>query len=113
MLTDAHTHCTFSQYVPDHHPVFILVPCWAATLHVFLTFAQGFNYPPEAGYALEPHAGPCYYMLETLYANPRRDAFINDNSGLRLLYTDRLRTHDASILSIGIDPNWRHINPAW
>ncbi|XP_033223528.1 MOXD1 homolog 2 [Belonocnema kinseyi] len=73
--------------------------------------SEGFNYPPEAGYALDPHGGPRYYMLETLYANPRRDAFINDNSGLRLLYTDRLRIHDAGILSIGIDPNWRHIIP--
>jgi len=50
-------------------------------------------------------------MLETHYMNPQLDAFISDSSGLRLLYTDRLRLHDAGILSIGIDPNWRHIIP--
>lgn len=72
---------------------------------------QGFNYPPEAGYALNPYTGPRYYMLETHYTNPQLDAFISDSSGLRLLYTDRLRGHDAGILSVGIDPNWRHIIP--
>lgn len=74
-------------------------------------FSQGFNYPPEAGYALDPHTGPRYYMLETHYTNPQMDAFISDSSGLRLHYTDKLRTHDAGILSVGIDPNWRHIIP--
>lgn len=73
--------------------------------------SEGFNYPPEAGYALNPYTGPRYYMLETHYTNPQLDAFISDSSGLRLLYTDRLRGHDAGILSIGIDPNWRHIIP--
>ncbi|XP_012063629.1 PREDICTED: MOXD1 homolog 2 [Atta cephalotes] len=73
--------------------------------------SEGFNYPPEAGYALNPYAGPRYYMLETHYTNPQLDAFISDSSGLRLLYTDRLRGHDAGILSVGIDPNWRHIIP--
>ncbi|CAK9815881.1 MOXD1 homolog 2 [Anthophora quadrimaculata] len=72
--------------------------------------SEGFNYPPEAGYALHPH-GPRYYMLETHYVNPQMDAFISDSSGLRLHYTDRLRTHDAGILSVGIDPNWRHLIP--
>ncbi|KAG6798060.1 MOXD1 homolog 2 [Apis laboriosa] len=73
--------------------------------------SEGFNYPAEAGYALDPHTGPRYYMLETHYANPQMDAFISDSSGLRLHYTDKLRTHDAGILSVGIDPNWRHIIP--
>ena len=50
-------------------------------------------------------------MLETHYMNPQMDAFISDSSGLRLHYTDKLRTHDAGILSVGIDPNWRHIIP--
>ncbi|XP_003701320.2 DBH like monooxygenase olf413 [Megachile rotundata] len=73
--------------------------------------SEGFNYPPEAGYPLDPHSGPRFYMLETLYTNPQMDAFISDSSGLRLHYTDRLRTHNAGILSVGIDPNWRHIIP--
>ncbi|KYN19430.1 MOXD1 like protein 2 [Trachymyrmex cornetzi] len=37
---------------------------------------------------------------------------VQSTSGVsRLLYTDRLRGHDAGILSVGIDPNWRHIIP--
>lgn len=104
-------HIEFLPHAPDCRPVFALVPLSTAALYVSLNFAQGFNYPPEAGYALDPHTGPRFYMLETLYVNPRRDAFINDNSGLRFLHTEKLRTHDAGILSIGIDPNWRHIIP--
>ncbi|XP_076232558.1 DBH like monooxygenase olf413 isoform X2 [Calliopsis andreniformis] len=73
--------------------------------------SEGFNYPREAGYALDPQSGPHYYMLETHYTNPQMDSFVTDNSGLRLYYTDRLRMHDAGILSVGIDPNWRHIIP--
>ncbi|XP_063980293.1 MOXD1 homolog 2 [Diachasmimorpha longicaudata] len=73
--------------------------------------SEGFNYPPEAGYALDPESGPRYYMLETHYTNPLLDNFITDSSGLRLVYTNQLRTHDAGILSVGIDPNWRHIIP--
>lgn len=72
---------------------------------------QGFNYPAEAGYALDPYNGPRFYMFETHYSNPQLDAFVTDSSGLRLLYTDKLRTHDAGVLSVGIDPNWRHIIP--
>ncbi|OXU30637.1 hypothetical protein TSAR_003426, partial [Trichomalopsis sarcophagae] len=73
--------------------------------------SEGFNYPPEAGYALDPYNGPRFYMLETHYSNPQLDNFVTDNSGLKLLYTDKLRTHDAGVLSVGIDPNWRHIIP--
>ncbi|XP_014208598.1 MOXD1 homolog 2 [Copidosoma floridanum] len=73
--------------------------------------SEGFNYPAEAGYALNGYDGPRYYMLETHYSNPQLDSFVTDNSGLRLYHTDKLRTHDAGVLSIGIDPNWRHIIP--
>ncbi|XP_014221453.1 MOXD1 homolog 2 [Trichogramma pretiosum] len=73
--------------------------------------SEGFNYPPEAGYALDPYMGPRFYMLETHYSNPELDAFVTDSSGMRLTYTDKLRTHDAGVLSVGIDPNWRHIIP--
>uniref|UniRef100_A0A182M269 Copper type II ascorbate-dependent monooxygenase C-terminal domain-containing protein n=1 Tax=Anopheles culicifacies TaxID=139723 RepID=A0A182M269_9DIPT len=34
-----------------------------------------------------------------------------DNSGLKLFYTHKLRQHDAGVLSVGLDPNWRHIIP--
>jgi hypothetical protein len=93
------------------HAVLFLFTAGFCIIHRFLLRAQGFNYPPEAGYALNPYSGPHYFMLETHYTNPQLDAFISDSSGLRLLYTNRLRAHDAGILSIGIDPNWRHIIP--
>ncbi|XP_043495838.1 MOXD1 homolog 2 isoform X1 [Polistes fuscatus] len=76
---------------------------------------QGFNFPPEAGYALYPDNRSRYFMLETQYINPQQlvndNLEVSDSSGLRLYYTDQLRPHDAGILSIGIDPNWRHIIP--
>jgi Copper type II ascorbate-dependent monooxygenase, C-terminal domain len=34
-----------------------------------------------------------------------------DSSGLRLYYTSNVRRHDAGVLSIGVDPSWRHIIP--
>ncbi|KAL1374765.1 hypothetical protein pipiens_004828, partial [Culex pipiens pipiens] len=34
-----------------------------------------------------------------------------DNSGLKLYYTQTLRKFDAGVLSVGLDPNWRHIIP--
>ncbi|XP_053685794.1 MOXD1 homolog 2-like [Sabethes cyaneus] len=34
-----------------------------------------------------------------------------DNSGLKLYYTQTLRNFDAGVLSVGLDPNWRHIIP--
>ncbi|XP_065076570.1 MOXD1 homolog 2-like [Ochlerotatus camptorhynchus] len=34
-----------------------------------------------------------------------------DNSGLKLYYTQALRNFDAGVLSVGMDPNWRHIIP--
>lgn len=77
----------------------------------FFIASQGFNYPLEAGYPLDPIHGTRYFMLETHYSDIQLEATMNDNSGLRLFYTDRLRVHDAGILSIGIDPNWRHIIP--
>lgn len=31
--------------------------------------------------------------------------------GIRLYYTSKLRPNDASVLSVGLEPNWRHIIP--
>jgi hypothetical protein len=60
-----------------------------------------------------------FYMMETHYHNPYGDNMFDhqskqnavDSSGLRLYYTSVLRTYDAGVLSIGLDPNWRHIIP--
>ena len=55
--------------------------------------------------------------METNYNSFQEDIqFIDnkpmvDNSGLKFYYTTNLRKHDAGVLSVGIDPNWRHIIP--
>jgi hypothetical protein len=50
-------------------------------------------------------------MMETHYNNPAQDADVTDTSGIRVYYTASLRRHDAGVLSVGLDPNWRHIIP--
>lgn len=75
--------------------------------------SEGFSFPPEAGYPLEP-AMSRYYLLETHYASPTDGSLGSlDGSGLRLYYTPELRRYDAGVISIGMDPNWRHIIPPW
>lgn len=73
--------------------------------------SEGFSFPPEAGYPLEPQ-GSRYYLLETHYATPTDGSIGSlDGTGLRLYYTPELRRHDAGVISVGMDPNWRHIIP--
>lgn len=77
---------------------------------------QGFTFPLEAGYPLDTKQIK-YYLLETHYNNPENigDEMVQptmvDNSGLKLFYTQALRKYDAGVLSVGMDPNWRHIIP--
>lgn len=42
---------------------------------------------------------------------PEAEQQVVDNSGLKLYYTRTLRNFDAGVLSVGMDPNWRHIIP--
>ncbi|KAF5282737.1 hypothetical protein FQR65_LT02734 [Abscondita terminalis] len=73
--------------------------------------SEGFSFPPEAGYPLEPSASR-YYLLETHYISPYDDSSGGlEGSGLKLYYTPELRRHDAGVISVGMDPNWRHIIP--
>jgi len=95
-------------YQPSMPPLFFncnnVVIAWG-------TGSEGFSFPPEAGYPLDPDVGPRYFMMETHYNNPTQDAQITDHSGIRVYYTASLRRHDAGVLSVGLDPNWRHIIP--
>lgn len=60
---------------------------------------------------MEPTASR-YYLLETHYISPMDGSHGTvDGTGLRLYYTPELRRHDAGVISIGMDPNWRHIIP--
>lgn len=74
--------------------------------------SEGFSFPPEAGYPLEPSTIR-YYVMETHYSTPIEGnmGLPFDSSGLRLYYTPDLRRHDAGVISVGMDPNWRHIIP--
>lgn len=78
---------------------------------MFCVCAQGFNFPAEAGYPLDPSAGARFYMMETHYNNPNIDQGVVDSSGVRILYTPTLRKYDAGVISVGLDPNWKHIIP--
>ncbi|CAB3370724.1 Hypothetical predicted protein [Cloeon dipterum] len=73
--------------------------------------SEGFTFPPEAGYPLDPRNGSRYYKMETHYINPTLHAGVKDSSGIKIFYTTKLRPNDAGVLSVGIDPNWRHIVP--
>lgn len=73
--------------------------------------SEGFSFPPEAGYPLDAQSSR-FYLMETHYTSPSDGAVgAMDGSGLRLFYTPELRRHDAGVISIGMDPNWRHIIP--
>ncbi|KAI9559612.1 hypothetical protein GHT06_013617 [Daphnia sinensis] len=95
-------------YQPSMPPLFFncnnVVVAWTAG-------SEGFTFPSEAGYPMNRAGGAKFFMLETHYDNPNLQSGIVDHSGLRLFYTSQLRHHDAGVLSVGIDPNWKHIVP--
>lgn len=73
--------------------------------------SEGFSFPPEAGYPLDTQNSK-YYLMETHYTTPLDGGLSAlDGTGLRLYYTPELRKHDAGTISMGMDPNWRHIIP--
>ncbi|XP_071513833.1 DBH-like monooxygenase protein 1 [Panulirus ornatus] len=80
--------------------------------HVVAAWAvgsQGLSLPPETGYPLTPE-GPKFYMMEAHYDNPDGHSF-TDESGMRIIYTPELRHYDTGVLSVGLDPNWKHLIP--
>nr|CAI5864751.1 unnamed protein product [Callosobruchus analis] len=72
--------------------------------------SEGFSFPPETGYPMDEQSSR-YYLLETHYLAPMDGGSPIPGAGLRLYYTQELRRHDAGVISIGMDPNWRHIIP--
>jgi len=84
----------------------------AACSHVVLAWgqgSQGLTLPPEAGYPLSPN-GPSVYLMAVHYDNPE-GAHFRDYSGVRLHYTHVLRSYDAGVLSVGLEPNWKQLIP--
>lgn len=69
---------------------------------------QGFVFPPETGYPLDPSQAR-FYLMETHYNNPRNVEDLSnwnqrqkaDSSGLKLYYTEKVRKFDAGVLSVG------------
>ncbi|XP_055923857.1 MOXD1 homolog 2 [Eupeodes corollae] len=78
--------------------------------------SEGFSFPEEAGYPIDSRQAK-YFLMETHYSNLQPDFSqlqtkqMADNSGLKIYFTNVLRPNDAGVLSIGMDPNWRHIIP--
>ena len=60
---------------------------------------------------MDPVDGPKYFMMQTHYSIPPQEVDVSDSSGIRVYYTASLRENDAGVLSVGLDPNWRHIIP--
>ena len=69
--------------------------------------------PDTAGLPLgEEHGGADYFLLEIHYDNPNGHKGVVDHSGLRVYYTDKLRPHDAALLSVAAPFDWKlHVPP--
>ncbi|KAK4288778.1 hypothetical protein Pmani_038210, partial [Petrolisthes manimaculis] len=64
--------------------------------------SEGEMYPDHVGIPMgEEHGGATYFMLEIHYNNPNLRTGVVDSSGVRVLYTEKLRQHDAGILTLG------------
>ncbi|XP_045124485.1 DBH-like monooxygenase protein 1 [Portunus trituberculatus] len=62
---------------------------------------EGEMWPEHTGIPLGDGSGVSYYVMEIHYDNPKLTGGIVDNSGLRLLYTEKLRKYDAGIIGAG------------
>ncbi|KAK2711326.1 hypothetical protein QYM36_012494 [Artemia franciscana] len=95
-------------YEPDNQPLFFncnsVVAAWT-------TGSEGFYFPLEAGYPLDPVNGPLHFMLETHFDKPSTNRYSLDGTGIRMIYTPILRPHDAGLLSLGMDVTWKHLIP--
>ncbi|KAM9703441.1 DBH-like monooxygenase protein 2 homolog isoform 2-T2 [Menidia menidia] len=63
-----------------------------------------YDLPENAGIPIGGVHSDTFYRLEIHYNNPQKKRDITDSSGLRLYYTDKLRQHDAGILTTGVLP---------
>ena len=59
----------------------------------------------------EEFGGATYFMLETHYDNPALHAPLADSSGIRIHYTDQLRTYDTGMLLVGSEVNFLQFIP--
>ncbi|GAB6027491.1 DBH-like monooxygenase protein 1, variant 2 [Chamberlinius hualienensis] len=73
--------------------------------------SKGILFPENVGLALDPEMGPSHLYVETHYHNLTRNIEDKDNSGIRLWCSPTLRPIEAGVMSLGIEPNWKHIVP--
>ncbi|XP_042880664.1 DBH-like monooxygenase protein 1 isoform X2 [Penaeus japonicus] len=74
--------------------------------------SEGEMFPEHVGVPMgEEHGGATYFMLEIHYNNPNLRRGVVDSSGVRIMYTEKLRQHDAGILTLGHTVSPTHIIP--
>ena len=63
--------------------------------------SEGDVLPDHVGIPMgENLENPAYFMVEIHYDNPRFDQDVSDNSGIRIVYTDKLRQYDSYTVAI-------------
>lgn len=96
---------------------FASVPC-NAIVASWTRGSAGLTFPAEAGIPLDSNKER-FYLMESHYSKAHapsdftdlENGNLLDDSGLRIHVTAELRKHDAGVLSIGMNPEWRHIIP--
>nr|XP_027205381.1 DBH-like monooxygenase protein 1 homolog [Dermatophagoides pteronyssinus] len=78
---------------------------------VWTTGGEAFNLPDNVGIPIFEDHETTYFMFEIHYDNPELKANIQDSSGLRLYYTEKLRKFDADTATMGSVVDYRLIIP--
>ncbi|XP_069165930.1 MOXD1 homolog 1-like isoform X2 [Procambarus clarkii] len=120
-MQHVHHILVYECHVPDsarHFEKWLGMPglqCYGPNMPVSWTYCsipvfawgiggEGDLYPENVGLPLgEEYEGATYFLKEIHYDNPDLKQDIVDASGLRVLYTETLREHDAGVLTIGHD----------
>nr|XP_046908595.1 DBH-like monooxygenase protein 1 homolog isoform X1 [Dermatophagoides farinae] len=78
---------------------------------VWTTGGEAFNLPDNVGIPIFEDHETTYFMFEIHYDNPELKQNIQDSSGLRLFYTEKLREFDADTATMGSVVDYRLIIP--
>ena len=73
--------------------------------------SPGEMFPYHVGQPIGGEERAGYFLLQIHYDNPDMDTGVVDNSGLSILYTDKLREHDVFNVNLGAGVNVQHIIP--
>ena len=82
--------------------------CTDILLHAWAVGGDNFYLPLHAGIPLNIPDSARYVLMEVHYDNPRKRRDIVDSSGMRLYYTETLRSYDAGYVFIGTNPGRRY-----